>query len=382
MKKLLSTIIILVLMYAIYQVGVKFFGPGHIATYSIHSGDQIFEVTEEFNNSLGTYVFDVLIEDNNFEFAIYEDFFKADVVVEDFQYYSDDAISCLLPVFDGDTILMDFICYDGAKYGFYHNEFSDAEGIKNFIGTMDYETYNLKTYQDNKQSDINYGSLEGVKDNLVSDHLLWLADYRGVYIANDVTAKSIYRSELFSNDHYEKELEIGVGDYFLVADYDKENYFTDFRLVDLVTNGTSTIESREDISFDSYIQGKFDGSVYLVDREENRQLQINTRTKKVIEVGNPETGMVILKNGSMERVADETLFDNDVLFEDKQLEQDGEYTKFISTGNNEEGYTYYYQKENDIYYVYRSLNKSGEKIFLFTTDKVENIVLGKSFIIS
>ena len=65
----------------------------------------------------------------------------------------------------------------------------------------------------------------------------------------------------------------------MIADYDNKYEFNKFYLIDIKKGKKETITSNQSISIDSYVQGSYKNDIYLFDKNNKIQYQINIKTK-------------------------------------------------------------------------------------------------------
>ena len=128
------------------------------------------------------------------------------------------------------------------------------------------------------------------------------------------------------------------------------------------------------IEKNSYIQGKYEDSVYIFERTNKKQYEINTETKIVLEVGNADTGIKMLQNGEWDRIS---VYDciNDAVYFTEKTNNINEYKYLISNNGIKTGYSYYYKEEDGIYSVYRINNQNNKQFtYLFKTKSIDKVI--------
>lgn len=380
MKKIFTMLVVLFIIYIGIQLGFRFFGKGHDYEYVITNQEKSFLIKEKFinntKNEINNYYFEITINNTVFSYQTFRDFNKQDHIIENIIYYNDDEYECILPIFMDGDIVTDIMCL---KNNIVYN-YSEIKGTKSkldvFAKSLSEYNYDENRWVDTEESSI-VNDLTYYKNNLIDGHNLGLTTYKGIYTINDVNLSKPHEIELFSNDVYKKNISIIYNNYYVVADYDEKYRFTKFKVVDLTTNKTEVIDCEREISFDSYIQGVHNNSIYLFDCDNKKQYEVNLKTKKVLEVGNENTGVKIYKNDEWQKISVTEAKNQNILFESiyENDVNNKNYIRIDKVGGNNSGYYYYFEKSGNKYLVYRSnINNPNQLTYIFTTTDVNRII--------
>ncbi len=361
MKKLFFMLIILFILYLGIQFAFYWFSGGQENEYKIKNENNIFEIKEISNFDNNSYLYEVKINETLFSFQIFNDYNKDYKVLKDIYYYKDEDYECILPVFKGEKLFTDVMCMNNGYLVYYHNINND--NVTNFVDGIN--IYDEKQFKDNANSEIKEG-ITIYKDNLVENHYLSFTNYKGIYNINSKFDYSIYNVTLFKNDVYNQKLGIFVNNYYVVADYNEKDSFNKINVIDLVSLKTSTIVSNKSISLDSYIQGIVDNKIYLYDKENNIQYEIDPSKETIIKLSNE----IKYYNGTWSTMSVKEAKEEKKFIVDTVDYDDNQYEKIDQT----DSYYYLYKKNGTKYDCYRinKQNKSG-LIYLFTTDSLELI---------
>ncbi|MDD3392867.1 MAG: hypothetical protein PHE54_04935 [Bacilli bacterium] len=377
MKKLFYLLVILYAFYLSIQLGFRYFGSGHQNNYYIESSDVSWLVNETYvSNQADEHdnYYLIFSKDNvTFNFQTYYDFNGASEIVTDLKYYEDDDYKCLLPVFKNGLIIFDFLCISDETITYYYNIEGQDNKLDTYVSNLDLASYNTDKWTDNNDNVAEVDTVKVYTDNIINNHYASVSNYKGVYTINDANFKKIYSVEFFDSDVYERKISTFVNNYYLTADYEEKYNFSTFYLVNIVNNKVSKIVANYSISFDSYIQGIVDDSVYLYDRTNKKQYQIKTKSSYVMEIGNASSGVQIYNNGSWETINITAISKEDIYF-NTDIDSNNNYVRIDKVGNVQSGYIYYYQKVGSSYKVYRSdIVDSSQKVYLYTTNAIDNI---------
>lgn len=381
MKRLLQMLLILCLFYLLIQLGFKYLGNGHTVNYEIKGNDYTIKVKEQatFNhkNEVNNYYFTFTVNQTEFYFQTYQTFKKNDYVVKDVKYFKNDNYECIYPIFKNHEQVTDILCKVGAVTYNYHDLKGKSGELDKFAKDMEQEGYDANYWIDNKEEPVKdeLGPIVVYPKNIVESHYVGVDNYSGIYLINNyLSGKSLYKITIFQKDAYERIIDGRAGRFYIVADYNEKHDFNTFYLVDMVYNDQKTIKYHTAISFDSYIQGTVDNSIYIFDRSNKKQFKVDAKAGNVAEVGNEETGIKYYNLGKWEtRKAVEAVTSN-LYFNEYQVEPVVGYERIDKVGNELSGYYYYYKKVGKGYEVYRSNVQNKDHLtYLFKTSDISEI---------
>ena len=181
------------------------------------------------------------------------------------------------------------------------------------------------------------------KDNNL---LIW--NYKGFNYLND---KKINNIEVFTKDIYDIPIIAKVENYILLPDYEQEYNFNTFYIVSLEDKKTIKWQTKYEISFDSYILGTHEKSIYLVDRQNKIEYEIVPHKQKMRIVGTGNKTGTIYENGEFKKISL-----NKLISSDYQFKYQNQYNFFI--------------KDNKLYLSY--LNSKNE--ILISNKTITDIV--------
>ena len=132
----------------------------------------------------------------------------------------------------------------------------------------------------------------------------------------------------------------------------------------MTNDKVKTIKLKNEISRDSYVNGIVNDEIYIFDKDELVQYNINPKKKKVKEVGNKKDGVLYydleFKTSDVYDFRDEEVLFKTVDDYISKLEG-GEIIHIAKSLNS-----YYYQTSDNNVYYYNSL--SNNKVLLFNTE--------------
>ena len=205
------------------------------------------------------------------------------------------------------------------------------------------------------------------------DQKYYLWNYTGFYVITKDSTKEI---KIFNNDYYNIPLTAMVGNYLVIANYDEKYNFSKFYVIDTIKDKVRELKLEEEISYNSYFLGTYANQLYLMDRKNRVEYEINPKKLKIDSVTKQEQG-IILNEDEWETVGMQSLVSNEKKFTHKLLTsykiengilykvQENYKTK-ISNQNVKEIVLY---NENFVYYLvednlYAYNDKDGEKLVI------------------
>lgn len=380
MKRLLGMLCILCIFYFIIQIGFKYLGSGHTVQYEIKGTNYSAKITEKatFNTKgeYDNYYFTFDVNNKIFPFQTYVTFHKNDRVVKDIEYFQNNNYECIYPIFSKQPRVNDILCYYQDTLYHYHDLKNKSGELDKFAKDMEAYGYDPSWWLDNIETKIEYdnGQFLLYPKNIVENHYVGVDNYSGIYLINNyMKEKNLFHISVFDNDFYEKIIDGRADRYYIVADYKSTYDFDIFHIVDLVYNTQKEIKYHSKISFNSYIQGSIDGSLYLFDKTSKKQYKITPKSGNIVEIGNEQTGIKYYNLGKWEtkkavEAVNQTLYFN--LYEIDSTE----YARVDKVGSDASGYYYYYKKVGGEYEVYRSTIKNQDILtYLFRTKNIDEI---------
>lgn len=382
MKKIIGLLVALFLGYFLFQIAYSFFSKGHIVEYIIkkeHDFTILEKLTQNTKNETNNYYFEITVNGNTFSFQTFEMLNRESNVIKEVKYFKNANYECILPVLKNSKLISDMICKKDNIYYYYDSIKNSDPELDNYLNGITF--YSKEGYEESKEVLRDNGNLY-VYDNIISNHFLSVEYYRGIYNINE---KAKYKKiNLFASDVYKKDISAVNGKYYVVADYDQEYDFNEFRIVNLETYGKTKIAYDKEISLDSYVQGIIGNDIYIFDRNNKKQYEIDLKTKTVIEVGNETTGIKIFKNSEWISGSAYEAATTNITFSKYSTDNilnNVNYTRVDKVGNSLSGYYYIYQKEGNKYKVYRTnVQNSSNIYYLFETSNIDNINYDKEFI--
>lgn len=358
MKKIAKMIIKICLIFVLLYVFIFIFKNKHDIRYDIKSNDIDFIVNEKFVSN--NYYIKISSGDYNFSFKVDNSYSKRKKIVDDIYSYELNDYLCIFPILDNDNI--DIMCSNKDNtysYVYLKDELGD------FVNILKDKGYNLSSW-DNNVKEKRFGSTLVYQDNIPLDTYIYVWKYNGFYT---ISSKRLEQLDILNNDLYVNDLGALVDKYYVMPDYNSKYEFDKFYVYNITNNKRKVLKLKESISFDSYINGVKDGKLYLFDKDNLVQYEVNPKKKKIKEIGNKQDGALYYDKEWI-NLSVYDFRDNELLFKDdySHLNDIVDVTSLDYVYNNLN--YYYYFVDND-FYVYDSV--MDVKTLLFSYDDISYI---------
>lgn len=351
-RRRLALLLIIILIIAL----VLFFlfrRKDYTVTYSVND----YEITESYHKEEDYYSF-IIKKGETERFAIvYNQHFSSKKNIDQITEYQTETESCI--TISSNKVRIEPLCTKEETQISYHLV-SDEMKEKLGVTSETKEDTILTTY-----NNINVYHYR--------NHNYYIWNYRGFYHINENTTENI---QLFDKDIYNPTLITQVNDTLVIPDYNADYYFDKVILLDMNTGRTTTWTLETSIYFDSAVLGVYQGDLYIIDKHEKTEWQLNIAKQKQERVGTEQKGGKIYDhewtNVTMNRLLyQENTFKGTTILE-YNIKKDGLYaifdnhqmkiresapSKILSNTDN----TVYYLVNDNVY----SYNKEeGEKLLL------------------
>jgi hypothetical protein len=313
--------------------------------YQIKYVTNQFKIMEEYNWSKKEYYFNFQNDELTFDYYVPAKKKLTKHLVQTITVYNEDNDTCLIPqIKDLKSIPL---CYE------------DNEVIE-------YHLVNAKMQEDLASFYLDNNSTSKMHDNITINnlvnhaYLVW--NYQNFIYLNNDESKEI---KLFKNDHYAIPLATVFNNHLVIPNYDMEYNFNQLYLLNLTNLKISTWDIPYDISFESYILGAYNKSIFLVDTKNKIEYELVPQRQKIRIVGTISHDGIIYDNGyqniSLNKLTQNKLnfnynYSQNYLIKDNQLylETPNNFLKIATSKVNKiifsNGYEVYYLVNNSLYY--------------------------------
>lgn len=373
MKKLFGLLMILFVMYLSLQLLFVYIGNGHSIDYEIKDNDDSFEIHEEFNSNndkdRDNYSLSININNTVFDILTYYDFKKSSKIVKNIKYYDGNDYKCIFVAYRDKTIIHDILCNNNDHTIHYNNILNPSEALTSFATNLIQYGYDRNQFIDNDTA-INVSSTGYLYlDNMIKNHYIGIVNGNSLYRINDIdklkwvniSGKNSIVLGAFTNDKY------------VILD-NSDSEFKTYKIFSFTSSKNYSVTSVKAIN-NPILLGTYNDSIFIYDKGNGIEYEINTDTENVLEVGNNSTSIKYYVNGELEHKKIEEIDLNNLDF-GKEYKDDYINPNFIKTIKigNEYGYYYYFKNVNGYYEVYRSKIDNKDKLtYLFKTTDITRI---------
>lgn len=364
MKKIFKILIILFIFVIILEVLFAIFGNGYNITYTILNDDKSYKVEETYiaNNSSDDH-YEITIN-NKFFVSIYDNLFKDSRLIKNIEEFSDGDLSCIYINFKSSKLKRDVICNIGGKQKLYHNIVGYNSKLDEFVNNLD--NYDINMFKDDLSNKIEKGLVKVYNNNIIKNHFIDLQKYKGIYNINN---EKIIELDYYKNDVYNPKLTISTDKYLISANYENDYSFDSIYIIDISNNQKKEIKLKESVSYDSYFQGEVNKKIYLFDKTNKKQYEIDPKKGKINEVGNEKKG-ILYYSGKWENKNALEFVNSEIKFQNIINYQNDSYDKIEMSNNFYYLFDYY---DNKVKVSKIDINNTNYITEIFEVNSIRNI---------
>ncbi len=304
------------ILFFIYQMLIVLFVKEHVVTYQIGKGKDTFEVHESFKieNKKHFYRFEVKDKkENSYYFQIEENLHKKDKIIQKIESYQNEDLHCIYPVYSLKK-QSEIICQEKDQLftGTYLETKKD-ERIVEFEEKLNKKGYSISGWK-TKNTPKKYQKVTYYPENILKNQAFYFWTYKGII---NLVKDNVYEQQLFEIDQYENNKSILLGTTLIVIDTEQDYDFDRIYLLSLFSKKKEVIKLKEKISKDSYFLGSVQDKVYLIDRKNIKQYEIDIQKKTCKEIGNKALNAKYYQNGKWKVRNIYDFIQEDILFEEE-----------------------------------------------------------------
>lgn len=308
--------IILLSIIALISFIISLFKAG---SYSIEYNIDNFAISENYDIKEKIYFYEITYNSIDYNFIFESKKLKEQKLINNIEILEADGYSCL--ILDSQEINTKPLCSnDSNQIDFYLVPDSLKEELSDYIEELPIKE---ETYQ-------NYTIYN--KDNSI---LIW--SYKGF---NYIKGDNIEFIKLFNKDIYDIPHATKINNYLVIPNYEQEYDFNELYIINLDNNEVENWKLDYNISYDSYILGTNDKSIYLVDTKNKIEYEIVPHRKKMRIVATSNKQGIIYNNGIEEKLSMSKLISKEYSFTYK--------THYHYLLEDKKLYLSYYDSENKI----------------------------------
>lgn len=219
-----------------------------------------YKVTEEFNDKQGYYYFQIKYNSLDYELLINRKYSGEKLITNITKYSEKEELCLVLELTIGNPTL---VCSKDNKL-INWNLISD--NLKDKIPSELIKEYSENSYT---EKDI------AIFNNIDSKIYIW--NYKGFDIIENGKLKTL---NIFDGDVYDTNLIAKVNNYIIIPNYNQKYNFNKIIILNTKTDEIEEWELNYEISYDSYVMGSYENSIYLVDTKNKIQYELVPHKQK------------------------------------------------------------------------------------------------------
>ena len=219
-----------------------------------------YKVTEEFNDKQSYYYFQIKYNSLDYELLINHKYSGEKLITNITKYSEKEELCLVLELTIGNSSL---VCSKDNKL-INWNLISD--NLKDKIPSELIKEYSENSYT---EKDIT------IFNNIDSKIYIW--NYKGFDVIENGKLKTL---NIFDDDVYDTNLIAKINNYIIIPNYNQKYNFNKIIILNTKTDKIEEWELNYEISYDSYVMGSYENSIYLVDTKNKIQYELVPHKQK------------------------------------------------------------------------------------------------------
>ena len=264
-------------------------------SYSLDYQIKDTSISENYDNANKYYYYKLTYNNFSCDFIYESEYIKERKLISGIKKYYNDDYTCL--IVDSDYFTINPLCSNKEELIDYHLiDEETKDKIKKYYKTPSTTELKLNNYE-----------IYNTEDTKV----IW--NYKGINIIEKDKIESV---NIFKKDIYEINIATLINNYFIVADYEQTYNYDTIYIIDIDTKEVTKWKLDTEISFDSYIIGTNDKSVYIIDKKNKIEYELVPHKQKMRKVSSSNKG-IVYNNGEEEKISMDRLVSQKYNFIDK-----------------------------------------------------------------
>lgn len=346
--KILFFIILLSIILLIFLLNIF-----KTKSYSVEYDLDGFEISENYDSKQEIYYYELKKDNIKYNFVYESKYIKNDKLIKNIKEYKKEEYTCYKV--QSDYISTNLICKENDEiidYRLLPESIKEEFNIDSLSKEYEKELENYKLYTDNNS--------------------LFIWSYKGYNYINEDTNKYI---KIFDKDIYSIPLATKINNYIIIPDYEQKYNFNKVYIINTDNLELDEWELDEEISFDSYILGYNDRSLFLMDKKNEKEYELVPHKKKMRIVAKGNKKGIIYENGEEKKYSLSKIINDEMKFTyynpyNYELIDNTLYLKYLDSdiktkiSNNKVDKIININKD-EIYYL------SKDKLYKYNLDKGE-----------
>lgn len=319
-----------------------------------------YKVTEEFNDKQGYYYFQIKYNSLDYELLINHKYSGEKLITNITKYSEKEELCLVLELTIGNSTL---VCSKDNKL-INWNLISD--NLKDKIPSELIKEYSENSYT---EKDI------AIFNNIDSKIYIW--NYKGFDIIENGKLKTL---NIFDDDVYDTNLIAKVNNYIIIPNYNQKYNFNKIIILNTKTDEIEEWELNYEISYDSYVMGSYENSIYLVDIKNKIQYELVPHKQKARIIATKNSQGLIYKKEWQKMTVNQMINNKETftfnIIYNYQIASQKLYLSYINSPNTIQVTNNQVDKivainDNEVYYL------SQNKLFYFNIYDGEKLLAQK-----
>lgn len=319
-----------------------------------------YKVTEEFNDKQSYYYFQIKYNSLDYELLINRKYSGEKLITNITKYSEKEELCLVLELTIGNSTL---VCSKDNKL-INWNLISD--NLKDKIPSELIKEYSENSYT---EKDIT------IFNNIDSKIYIW--NYKGFDIIENGKLKTL---NIFDDDVYDTNLIAKVNNYIIIPNYNQKYNFNKIIILNTKTDEIEEWELNYEISYDSYVMGSYENSIYLVDTKNKIQYELVPHKQKARIIATKNSQGLIYKKEWQKMTVNQMINNKETftfnIIYNYQIASQKLYLSYINSPNTIQVTNNQVDKivainDNEVYYL------SQNKLFYFNIYDGEKLLAQK-----
>lgn len=321
MKKLIPIIFVLGLLSLIIQFVIQAITKHHEVDYSIITEDNSYMINEKMNVLDGQHVYTFRVKTKNtgdvFYFNFINDYNKQDSVIKDIEFFSDDDLTCIFPIYKKGLSNNLFCNYDDVQVSSSYLRQINNESLNKVVSDLKKAGYKFNLLDDKEVIPELFGGKYNLyKDNVPDNLVFTMWFYKGFY---RITSDEVDEVMILNNDRYENNRTYFIDNYMFVINTDDvgNDGFYNYYMYEIIGGTKLHHDLVDQVSDNMYFNGVHNGKIYFTDLTRKKQYSVAPKGDVSKLVGDVDTGFKTVKKDKLVDISAKEFLENEVYFEKK-----------------------------------------------------------------
>lgn len=251
-------------------------------SYSLEYNIDEFEISENYDLSEKLYYYEISLNGVDYNFIYNHKHFSKKRLINNINKYEEDDYTCLS--IESEYISSIPLCsLDNSSIDINLIPDSLKEQMNYSVDKKDEDEYKYQNYKIYN-----------------TDTKMYIWSYKGFNYINNNNVEFI---KIFNKDIYDIPQATKINNYIVIPNYEQEYNFNEVYILNLEDNEIDKWKLDYEISFDSYVLGTNDKSLYIIDNKNKIEYELVPHKQKMRIVATSKKQGTVYNNGIQEKVS-------------------------------------------------------------------------------